>query len=133
MVAASKKAFTMVELIFVIVIVGILTSIALPRLAATRDDALISKARTTVAALRSAISTERQKRILRGDFSNIDSNWAEVNATEYRLSSDWVRSGDTFTFTAPNGHTCAFSIPQSGVNKNKLIKGTCNVANMSDL
>jgi len=37
-----KKAFTMIELIFVIVIIGILASVAIPKLAATRDDAKIS-------------------------------------------------------------------------------------------
>jgi len=37
-----KKAFTMIELIFVIVIIGILASIALPKLTATRDDAKIA-------------------------------------------------------------------------------------------
>ena len=37
-----KKAFTMIELIFVIVIIGILASIAIPKLAGTRDDAKIS-------------------------------------------------------------------------------------------
>ena len=34
-----KKAFTMIELIFVIVIIGILAVIAIPKLTASRDDA----------------------------------------------------------------------------------------------
>ena len=38
-----KKAFTMIELIFVIVIIGILAAIAIPKLAASRDDARTSK------------------------------------------------------------------------------------------
>jgi len=38
-----NKAFTMIELIFVIVILGILAATAIPKLSATRDDAKASK------------------------------------------------------------------------------------------
>ncbi len=38
----SRSAFTQIELIFIIVITGILASIAIPKLAATRDDAKLS-------------------------------------------------------------------------------------------
>lgn len=66
-----KKAFTMVELVFVIVILGILAAVAVPKFAATKGDAEITKGRSDVAAIRSAIITERQSRIITGDTSYI--------------------------------------------------------------
>ena len=39
----GKKAFTMIEVIFVIVIIGILAAVAIPKLAATRDDAKMTR------------------------------------------------------------------------------------------
>ncbi|PNV84040.1 MAG: prepilin-type cleavage/methylation domain-containing protein [Sulfurimonas sp.] len=61
-----SHAFTMLEMVFVIVVLGILASIAVPRLAATRTDAEISKGRADVASVRSAIITERQSRLITG-------------------------------------------------------------------
>lgn len=62
-----KKAFTMIELVFVIVVLGILAAVAIPKFAATRTDAQISKGRADVASIRSAIITERQSRLITGD------------------------------------------------------------------
>ncbi len=67
----TRRAFTMIELVFVIVIIGILAAVAVPRFAATRDDAVITKNRVLVASIRNALAMERQKRILRGDFNQI--------------------------------------------------------------
>lgn len=62
-----KSAFTMIELVFVIVILGILASIAVPRFGATRTDALISKGRSDIAAIRAGISYVRSVNILKGE------------------------------------------------------------------
>ena len=82
-----KKAFTMIELIFIIVIIGILASVAVPKFAATRDDAEITKARVTVASIRNALAMERQKRILRGDFTAITSIGSGSNVFD-KFSAD---------------------------------------------
>jgi len=69
----SKKAFTMIELVFVIVVLGILSAIAIPKFAATRTDAQITKGRADIASIRSAIVTERQSRLITGQNSWINS------------------------------------------------------------
>lgn len=56
----------MIELIFVIVVLGILAAVAIPRMTSAIDDANIGKAKSDVAALRSAIASERQARFLQG-------------------------------------------------------------------
>ena len=67
-----KKAFTMIELVFVIVILGILASVAIPKLGSTKDNADLMKGRTDVATIRSSILTERQSQLIKGNNSFIE-------------------------------------------------------------
>ena len=62
-----KKGFTMIELIFVIVILGILASVAIPRLAGTREDAEISAA---VANLRTLVGDAASYYAVKGNFKD---------------------------------------------------------------
>ena len=62
----SKKAFTMIELIFVVVIIGFLASIAVPKFANTKSIADIANARSDIAAIRAAIISERQGQLIKG-------------------------------------------------------------------
>lgn len=62
----SSRAFTMIELIFVIVVLGILAGVALPRFGATREMADIAKGRGDIATIRTAIANERQSRVILG-------------------------------------------------------------------
>ena len=60
-----KKAFTIIELIFVIVALGILAMVALPRLVGSKEDAEIARVKAEIAAIRSAIQTHRGANLLK--------------------------------------------------------------------
>ena len=70
-----KKGFTMIELIFVIVILGVLASVAIPRLAATRDDAEVAKAATNLAT---AVSDLAAYYTAKGNFDGVSSDFTKV-------------------------------------------------------
>lgn len=117
MLIDKRNGFTMIELVFVIVVLGILAAIAIPRLAATRDDAQIAKGRSDVAAIRSAIVSERQGRLLTGDSTFIATlDGAAQNTAGVALfnnagllmygitagngNGQWMKTGNTaYTFT----------------------------------
>ena len=74
-----KKGFTMIELIFVIVILGILASVAIPRLAGTRTDAEIS---ATVANIRTLISDAAAYYAVKGEFAG--AKWGDITNVSIR-------------------------------------------------
>ena len=106
----KRNAFTMIELIFVIVILGILASVAIPKLAATRDDAHIAKGRANILAIRSGIIAERQARMFRGNSDYIadletgaglfeDVMSQPVTAKAANVAGGWRKSAaDTYIF-----------------------------------
>ena len=101
-----KKGFTMIELIFVIVILGILASVAIPRLAGTREDAEIS---TAVANLRTLLSDAGSYYAAKGnfngakwkDFTNV--HLKDINGNTIDAAAPAV-SGQTFL--AVGGKNC---------------------------
>ena len=60
------KAFTMIELIFVIVILGILSAVALPKFQGVRNQADIANVKAQLSTIRAAIANDRQRRIIMG-------------------------------------------------------------------
>jgi general secretion pathway protein G len=118
-----KKAFTMIELVFVIVILGILASVAIPKLSATRDDAEIMAGVQRVSSLISDI----------GSYYTAHGNFAEVNkmSNEELLKADLTKfDGNLTGTTAYFGNTArtkkCLSITIDDMN------GTLNITDLNE-
>jgi len=111
-----KKAFTLIELIITIIIIGILASIAIPKLFSTRDDAQITKIRADVSTVRGAISSLHSIRLMKGNDSYPEAlDDADINKEDEKLfdgnssigklldypiyskdaNGHWMKTGDT--------------------------------------
>lgn len=75
-----KKAFTIIELLFVVVVLGILSAIALPKFVTTKNLADVAKGRSDIMAIRASILSERQSQLMKGVNSYI-SKLSDNNAT----------------------------------------------------
>ncbi|MCK9453869.1 prepilin-type N-terminal cleavage/methylation domain-containing protein [Sulfurimonas sp.] len=135
-----SRGFTMIEMVFVIVVLGILAAIAIPRLAATRTDAEISKGRADVASVRSGIISERQSRIIQGDSdwitaANLDNGGLFGGVLMYPVANEpgvngkWsAEAGSgTYVFRAGNVDTTFTYNPASGTFTCVAGNGNCNI------
>ena len=87
-----KKGFTMIELIFVIVILGILASVAIPRLAATRTDAEIA---ATVANLRTLLNDVASYYAVKGEFGTTV-KWNEITNVPLKNADTQAVNGNGY-------------------------------------
>ena len=106
----KRRAYTLLELIFIVVILGILSTVAIPRLFFSRSDATISNAKTQLAAIRSGISLKYNDKILQakpefpqklddGDPNKLFKNVINIPIKDSGSKNGWHRiNDDKYTF-----------------------------------
>jgi len=91
----NRKGFTLIELLIVVVIIGILAAIAIPKFAATKDKAKLASVKTDVR------NTETAEEAYFSDYATYGTFTQLQTASNFSLSS-----GNTMTIaTATNGYT----------------------------
>jgi type IV pilus assembly protein PilA len=97
----NRKGFTLIELLIVVVIIGILAAIAIPKFAATKDKAKLASVKTD---LRNLMTAEEA---YFSDYSTYGSLGQLQTASNFTLST-----GNTGSATgASSGFTATFSNP----------------------
>jgi len=97
----NRKGFTLIELLIVVVIIGILAAIAIPKFAATKDKAKLASVKTD---LRNLMTAEEA---YFSDYATYGSLAAVATASNFTLSSGNTGSASG----ASNGFTATFSNP----------------------
>lgn len=112
-----KKAFTMIEVIFVIVILGILVTVALPKFAATRQDAKVSLIAQNVATAAAEIASYAATK---GD---TDKDFLVMSNAIKKLkdSGNAVLADDKATVLVDGGSCLEIEVKRTATNNDLLV------------
>ncbi|MBD3257280.1 prepilin-type N-terminal cleavage/methylation domain-containing protein, partial [candidate division GN15 bacterium] len=105
---SESRGFTLVEMVIVVVVLGILAAVAIPKFLDVREEAEIASVQNMVSSLESALNIYASRQFMEGnpvvphnpfdDLSNIPQNY---NGEDNRINNNTTPVG-TWTFR-PNG------------------------------
>ena len=122
----KRAGFTMIELIFVIVILGILAAVAIPKLSATRDDAKIAKGATELATVVSDLANYYTAQGALSTASKM-TNVFPTDTTDLNTTGNSVTYEGCISITSTNSDTNATASGADGINVTYTAAGASKI------
>jgi prepilin-type N-terminal cleavage/methylation domain-containing protein len=124
---SNRKGFTLIELLIVVVIIGILAAIAIPKFAATKDKAKLASIKSDIRNIETAEEAYFADNAAYGDYSAINTANLFTSSAGNVATIAVVGAGYTVSVTnatiTQGDKTCAVAIGQGAANDGEI---TCS-------
>ena len=116
-----NKGFTLIELVIIMVILGVLAAVAVPRLGSTIDSSEASAEEAVIGSLKSALEVYAMDQVVNNSSKSYPSNPFDAldnKSKDELLNGNWSYDGTLITHSRNDGSTTLWLYEQDSMNPN---------------
>ena len=116
-----KNGFTLIELVIIMVILGVLAAVAIPRIGNTIDSSEVSAEEAVIGSLRSALEVYAMDQVVMNSNKSYPPNPFDALDSKSKnelLAGNWSYSGSVIFHSRNDGTTSQWSYEQDTMNPN---------------